>query len=343
MRKYLKMFKTIGLSLFGVPRVAQFAITNRCNGRCKICSIWAQKEKVTVSKEDGIRVIDNLAKLGVLQVTFTGGEPLMNPHIYDFVRRAHKHRMYVSVCVGDPRLLNEKTLKALNDTGSVLVSMSFDTADPKLNAEIRGIPDIHDHFRRVVRTAKPFKKITLVAAPTITEYTWDKIPEILSAAKEMGFTYINISYPTRSLSKTFQIGGKNTSLISLTSEQVISGLKSLIHHIESRNNHPFVINPLLSIKNMIRFLQDPKSVKYHCLGGWKVFAVDWFCDVYSCWRSDVKLGNILDPHFKLVKTTHNACTMSWFRDFSVFFQDRGRTALNHLNSGNIRKLKRLMS
>jgi len=114
-------------------------------------------------------------------------------------------------------------------------------------------------------------------------------------------------------------------------------------HIATKNNRPFIINPPLSIKNMINFLKDSKSADYHCLGGWRVFAVDWNCDVYSCWRSDVKLGNILDPDFKLVKSTHNACTMSWFRDFSVFFQDSGQTALSHLVSGNFQRFTQLLN
>jgi MoaA/NifB/PqqE/SkfB family radical SAM enzyme len=249
--------------------------------------------------------------------------------------------MYIGVCVGDPRLLSESTVKKLHDHGPLLISMSFDTADPVLNSEIRGIPDIHRHFKRVVQWVDQ-SNITLVAAPTIAEYTWNKIPDIICAATEIGFSYINISYPTKSLSKTFQIGGEDTSFISLDPEQIIHGLRSLLWHIEKNNNHPFIINPPLSIRNMIRFLEDPKTVEYPCLGGWKVFAVDWNCDVFSCWRSDIKLGNILDPNFKLVKSKHNACTMSWFRDFSVFFQDRGQTVFNHVRSGNFNQFKQLL-
>ena len=178
----------------------------------------------------------------------------------------------------------------------------------------------------------------LVAAPTITEYTWDRVPEILDSAKNLGFEYININYPTQSLSKTFQIGGEGTSFISLTPEQTIYSMKSLLNHMDS-SNEPFILNPEESVQNMIKFLQDPQTVDYHCLGGWQVFAIDWFCDVYPCWRSDEKLGSMLDPSFKLKKRKHNACTMSWFRDFSVVFQDRGRIAFNYLRSGKFDRIK----
>jgi MoaA/NifB/PqqE/SkfB family radical SAM enzyme len=338
----MKSLRTIGLSAIGRAKVAQFAVTNRCNCKCKVCSIWMQKEKISVSKEDGLRAIDKLAKMGVMQVTFTGGEPLMNPYIYDFIQRANELSLFVGVCVGDPRLLNETTVKKLHDSGPVLISLSFDTCDPVLNAEIRGVPDIHTYFLRAVKLVKD-QDITLVAAPTITEYTWDKIPDILKTIQEMGFSFVNISYPTKSLSKTFQIGGEGTSLISLTSDQIRQGLKSLLDHIENNKNDPYIVNPPHSIRNMINFLEDPRSARYHCLGGWKVFAIDWNLDVYSCWRSDKKLGNFLDPDFKLVKSKHNACTMSWFRDFSVVFQDGGKTAIDSFFSGHLPKLRKLLN
>ncbi len=341
MKNIVKMSKFVLMAAFNRFRTAQFAVTNRCNGKCMVCSIWQQKTKISVSKEDGLRVIDKLARMGVVQITFTGGEPLMNPHIFEFIRRAQERIMFVGICVGDPRLLTEKTVKRLNENGPVLISMSFDTTDPALNAQIRGIPDIHSYFLRAIELVKGYN-ITLVAAPTITEYTWDKIPEIIDAASEMGFSYINISYPTKSLSKTFQIGGEGTSLITLSPEQIMHGLQSLVHHMESNNNRPFVINPVLSVKNMIKFLKDPKSIDFPCFGGWKVFAIDWNCDVYPCWRSDRKIGNILDPDFTLVKSEHNACTMSWFRDFSVIMQDGGQTVLRHLFDGNIGKFLRLL-
>jgi MoaA/NifB/PqqE/SkfB family radical SAM enzyme len=341
MKQLFKAIRTAGLSAIGVPKVAQFAVTNRCSSKCKICSIWKQKEKVSVSLEDGLNVIDKLAKMGVMQLTFTGGEPLANPHIYDFIQRANENQMYIGLCVGDPRLLTEKNIKKLHDCGSVLISMSFDTDDPDLNSELRDVPDIHTHFQRVSDLVHKYN-VNLVAAPTITEYTWNRIPEIIEKARVMGFDFMNISYPTQSLSKTFQIGSDDTSHISLTKDQIIFGMHSLLEHINTKNNKPFVINPPISIKNMINYLNDPRSVKYHCLGGWKVFAIDWFLDVYSCWRSDKKLGNILDPAFELKKTQHNACTMSWYRDFSVFFQDNGQTAMYHAVKGNFGKFVRLL-
>ena len=243
----------------------------------------------------------------------------------------------MSICVGDPRLLTEESIRKMYESGVILVSLSMETDDPKMNDELRGIPNTFAHFKRVVNIMNQYEDIMLVAAPTITEYTWDRIPRILDKATEIGFKYINISYPTKSLSKDFSIGGDGTSLISVTPEQTIQGLEYLLNHIENKND-PFILNPVASIENIIKFLKDPNTIDYHCLGGWQVFAINWFCDVYSCWRSNKKLGNILEPNFKLEKCVHNACTMSWFRDFSVVIQNKMKTIYDYSRFGTFDRM-----
>ncbi|MBN1797490.1 MAG: radical SAM protein [Spirochaetales bacterium] len=312
------LYRSIWTVFKKTPRVAQFALTNWCNGRCKVCSIWKQKKKVTVSLKDGLYVIDRLAKMGILQLTFTGGEPLMNPHVYRFIKHANKLGMMTSVCVGDPRLINKSSLIKMKKSGLNIISISMDTDDSALNDKLRGIKNSFEHFKRIVSLVKK-SRIALVAAPTITEYTWNRVPQILATARKIGFHFINISYPTKSLSKTFQIGGEGTSHINLSRKQKIHAIDSLLKHINNGNN-PYVTNPEISLQNIRKFLIDPKTVDHKCLGGWQVFSIDWFCDVYSCWRSNINLGSILDQNFRLVKTTHNSCTMSWFRDFSSLFQ-----------------------
>ena len=85
---FLKQFLTNKI------RVAEFGITNCCSAKCTFCGIWKQKEKVIVSLEDGIKAIDKLAKLGVAHLTLTGGDPLFNPHIFDFVKHCTKKHIH---------------------------------------------------------------------------------------------------------------------------------------------------------------------------------------------------------------------------------------------------------
>jgi MoaA/NifB/PqqE/SkfB family radical SAM enzyme len=68
-------------------------------------------------------------------------------------------------------------------------------------------------------------------------------------------------------------------------------------------------------------LKDPATAKYPCHGGTHVLFVDWFFDVRPCMQLPDVLGNMLDMEEKsLRREPCNNCNMSWYRDFSTFFQ-----------------------
>lgn len=59
-----------------IPLVVGWAITNRCNYKCKYCGRWKKKEK-ELSTKQVFSIIDQLRMLGCKQIVFTGGEPLL--------------------------------------------------------------------------------------------------------------------------------------------------------------------------------------------------------------------------------------------------------------------------
>ena len=70
------------------PRAVQFGITNRCNLACTFCSRDLAAESAW-SAADAFTVLAGLAREGVLEVAFGGGEPWVFPGFADLVRRLH--------------------------------------------------------------------------------------------------------------------------------------------------------------------------------------------------------------------------------------------------------------
>ena len=114
----------------GNARFAEFAVTNACIARCSFCDIWKQRPKVFADTEQSLQVIDNLADMGVCHITLTGGEPLMHPHIVDFVRRCTSRGVHSAVLDAAPSLITEEKLRLLDGAGCDLISISFDSDDP---------------------------------------------------------------------------------------------------------------------------------------------------------------------------------------------------------------------
>jgi len=117
------------------PILLHYYITNRCNARCGFCTIWQQTPKVDARLKD---VIDNLrhARIaGCSFVDFTGGEPLLHPHLPDFLKEAKKLGFITSVTT-NAMLFKERVseLRGLID----LLHFSIDADTAQLHDKIRG-------------------------------------------------------------------------------------------------------------------------------------------------------------------------------------------------------------
>ena len=184
-------------------------------------------------------------------------------------------------------------------------------------AQSRQIPTIMDDMAKAMELISK-TRLKPMASVLIWNDNYDKLDQICIRAKNMGFKFISLNYPTFSQSEIYPLGGEG---ISLSRENVIQGLESAIKLRKTRKYG--IINTESSMKNIIAFLKDPQGegVKYHCLGGTKALFVDWFFDVRPCMQLPRVLGNILSMEPKDFKMSPcNECNMSWYRDFSTMLQ-----------------------
>jgi len=300
----------------GKLKVAEFAITNACIAKCSFCDIWKQQPKIFVDRKKALQTIDRLADFGTVHICITGGEPLLHPNVVEFVQKATDRKIHTAVLDAAPQLLLRNDIaKRLEDAGNDMISISFDSGDAETMAQSRQIPNILEDMEKAVELVGK-TKIKTMASVLIWNNNYDKLEEICIRAREMGFDFVSINYPTFSKSGVYPLGGEG---VSLSRDNVIHGLESAI---ALRNSGKYkIINTAASMKNIINFLKDPSKAKYHCLGGTRVLFVDWFFDVRPCMQLPNVLGNILTMEEKdFYMSPCNDCNMSWYRDFSAMLQ-----------------------
>lgn len=298
----------------GNIRFAEFAITNKCIARCSFCDIWKQGPKIFTDRDKTLQVIDNLADMGVSHITLTGGEPLMHPDIVDFVRKCTSRNVHNSVLDAAPSLITDEKLASLEEAGCDMISISFDSDDPEVLEASRKIPNImRDMEIAVAKIGKT--KIKSMASILIWNNNHDQMEKLFQKATEMGFDLISVNYPTFSESVVYPLGGEG---ISLSRDLVVKSLESVIALKKSTKYN--IVNSVTSMNNIIRYLKDPATVHYQCLGGYRVMFVDWYFDVRPCMQLPNVLGNMLTmKKGDLEKVSCNSCNMSWYRDFSSLF------------------------
>lgn len=73
--------------VFTAPLDAHFAVTTRCNMYCKGCYNTIKSDgNIDIDFDKAKRIIDNLARLSVLSISFGGGEPTLYPKIIELAQ-----------------------------------------------------------------------------------------------------------------------------------------------------------------------------------------------------------------------------------------------------------------
>jgi MoaA/NifB/PqqE/SkfB family radical SAM enzyme len=293
-------------------RVAEFALNNICTAKCQFCSIWAQKEKFNVNAPKALTAISRLKQLGVRLITLTGGEPLLHPNFAEIAERCTREDLITTTITADPRILNHKRLDVLKHSKIDYMGISIDHHTNEVTFKARKIPNVIDGIKQAVKELKK-RQIKSVASILISDFNHLSLEPLFKKCKELGFDIIAMNYPVFSPSPTYTLGGE---AIKLTKKELIVALKEVIRLKKEYN----IVNPLHSIENIISYLQGEKP-RFSCLGGYRSFFVDWTFQVYPCMCYEKSMGSIFEMEKKHIKKAAcNLCNMSWYRDFSIFFQ-----------------------
>jgi PqqA peptide cyclase len=112
-------------------------LTHRCPLHCVYCSnpLELAKRASELPTQTWMRVFQEAAQAGVLQVDFTGGEPLARTDIVELVRAARVAGLYVSL-ISSGLPLDETKLAALVEAGLDHFQLSFQGATEQTAREI---------------------------------------------------------------------------------------------------------------------------------------------------------------------------------------------------------------
>lgn len=112
------------------------SLTDRCNLRCTYCMPeeglqWLAKPELLTDDEIVRLVRVAVTDLGVEEVRFTGGEPLLRPGLVGIVERCAALEPRPSMSLTTNGIGLERTAAALRDAGLDRVNVSLDTLNPE--------------------------------------------------------------------------------------------------------------------------------------------------------------------------------------------------------------------
>lgn len=134
-----------------------FELTNRCDIACLHCLRDKVDVRDDINREFVVRMLDEAKKMGVLIVSFTGGEPTLHPDYIFFIDEIAKRGMrWITVTNGHNFELfqdvfkDQARLRALD-----LLAISVDGANEEVHDKIRG----KGSFKKIMRTASMLQRM----------------------------------------------------------------------------------------------------------------------------------------------------------------------------------------
>lgn len=115
-----------------VARDLRVSLTDKCNLRCSYCMPeegldWLANERLLTDDEVVRLVRIGVERLGIEEVRFTGGEPLVRRGLVDIVRRTRELSADVELSLTTNALGLARTASALKEAGLNRVNVSLDT------------------------------------------------------------------------------------------------------------------------------------------------------------------------------------------------------------------------
>ena len=179
----------------GFGRVAtdlRVSLTDRCNLRCSYCMPaegldWLPDNTV-LSDDEIVRLVDIAVRLlGIREVRFTGGEPLVRRGLVDIVRRTKALSPVPEVSLTTNGLGLAHTAAALAEAGLDRINVSLDTVRPDAFAEITRRDRLTDVLAGLEAARKAGLAPIKLNAVLLRGINDEQAPELLRWAIEHGY------------------------------------------------------------------------------------------------------------------------------------------------------------
>lgn len=172
----------------GTPTHAQLYVINKCNLKCQHCyeSEDTHPTEKMMSLAEIEDVLDQLAELGVLRLTITGGEIFLRRDILEIVAAARKRRFFVTLFTSGYQITEKKAdalAALLKGAGQVDISVYSDRAED------------HDAFTQIPgswqRSTNALKFLAergvgVALKCVLTRFNVDRIDHVIALAQSLG-------------------------------------------------------------------------------------------------------------------------------------------------------------
>lgn len=281
MRARTKLLMLKGALTKRVPIYVQFAVSNRCNLKCTMCSaLDSRKAERELGLAEIEKIADILKKLNTAILILTGGEPLFRQDLAKIVKLFNDKGIEVRLQTNGV-LINEDKIKELLRAGLKEITISLDSLD---SVAYDAITCVSGSWNRIIHGIAIFsqylpKKANILGMNTVvSRKNIEEVPKLIEFATKIGF-YISL-IPVHVASSNDKFIVRKDVLGFAFEKQDFELLDHIYKKIIKMKERGF------NIYNSYRFLSESKEFL-------KTNRVSWRCDSPFLYFSISPSGNFL--------------------------------------------------
>ncbi len=240
------------------PTYAYITVTSSCNSRCAYCDMWKNKPGNEPGTGEWKRIIDELAALGVVILTFSGGEPFIRKDLFELGSYAQSRGLF-TVVVTNLSLFRESDIEKIAESFGFF-GISIDSTRPETYREIRGVDWLErtkENVRRLMAGLTALKAdVPVCGMVTLSNRNAGEIHELIH------LVFDDLGMDTISFNLLDPSGGVSAADLAPTPEQ-INEIKQVI--FDHKSSYP--------ISNSTRFISQLGNFDYRC-NPWKCVQIN---------------------------------------------------------------------
>lgn len=240
------------------PTYAYITITALCNSRCRYCDSWKNTVICEPDTDEWKGIIDELVRIGVVTLTFSGGEPFIRKDLFELASYARSQGL-ITMVVTNLSLFKESHIEKIAESFDFF-GISIDSTQPEVYKEIRGV-DWLERIKGNVRTlmaglTELKAEVQVCGMVTISNRNAHEMHEILH------LIFDDLGMDTISFNLLDSSGGTTAGELTPTEDQIQYCSRIISDH-----------KSLYPISNSTRFLSQIGNFDYRC-NPWKCVQIN---------------------------------------------------------------------
>lgn len=268
--------------------------------------MWMSQESRELSTEEVKRSLDVLREIGVLEIVFSGGNPLLRDDIGEIIDYASKY--FITTVYDNGSLAADKIDEIRN---ADFVAISLDTLDEKKNDYFKGVGGA---WRKAMNAIEILKKegIHVGVSPTISQMNLYEIVDFTKffIKREVPVWYCLYAYDYSFSNSAFSIGVKNDEY-EITDRKTLAEICDILMGMKKKSGYIYITDRTL---RAIKHLALTGKRSWEC-GALKNFlVVDHLGRVSGCHCRD-PVASIFDlpkiwksPYIKRLRDEYRQCS-----------------------------------